>query len=100
MTDSASDNFWMLAVYELITGYPRIEPIASWFVLLDAKSNRFLTLIFIQNIDFLFRRKRFISEQLKKCNENCGLPEFFTDYHIHHLGNPSGLPDILPKIDP
>ena len=35
-----------------------------------------------------------------KLNENCGLPDFFTDYQIRHLGNPSGLPDILLKIDP
>ena len=35
-----------------------------------------------------------------KCNENCGLPDLFTDYQIRHLGNPSGLPEILLKIDP
>ena len=35
-----------------------------------------------------------------KLNENCGLPIFFTDYQIRHLGNPSGLPEILLKIDP
>ena len=35
-----------------------------------------------------------------KLNENCGLPAFFMDYQIRHLGNPSGLPDILLKIDP
>ena len=35
-----------------------------------------------------------------KLNENCGLPDFFTDYQIRHLGNPSGLPGILLKIDP
>ena len=35
-----------------------------------------------------------------KCNENCGLPDLFTDYQIRHLGNPSGLPKILLKIDP
>ena len=37
---------------------------------------------------------------LTKLNENCGLPDLFTDYQIRHLGNPSGLPDILLKIDP
>ena len=31
---------------------------------------------------------------------SCGLPDYFTDYQICHLGNPSGLPEILPKIDP
>ena len=35
-----------------------------------------------------------------KLNENCGLPDIFTDYQIRHLGNPSGLPEILVKIDP
>ena len=35
-----------------------------------------------------------------KLNENCGLPEYFTDYQIRHLGNPSRLPEILLKIDP
>ena len=35
-----------------------------------------------------------------KLNENCGLPDLFTDYQIRHLGNPSGLPGILLKIDP
>ena len=35
-----------------------------------------------------------------KLNENCGLPDLFTDYQIRHLGNPSGLPEILLKIDP
>ena len=35
-----------------------------------------------------------------KLNENCGLPDFFTDYQIRHLGNPSGLPEMLLKIDP
>ena len=35
-----------------------------------------------------------------KLNENCGLPDFFTDYQIRHLGNPFGLPGILLKIDP
>ena len=29
-----------------------------------------------------------------------GYQIFFTDYQICHLGNPSGLPDILLKIDP
>ena len=35
-----------------------------------------------------------------KCtgNENCGLPDLFTDYQIRHLGNPSGLSEIL--LDP
>ena len=33
-------------------------------------------------------------------NENCGIPDFFTEYQIRHLGNPFGLPDILLKIDP
>ena len=33
-------------------------------------------------------------------NENCGLPDLFTDYQIRYLGNPSGLPEILLKIDP
>ena len=36
-------------------------------------------------------------------NENYeiyGLPDFVTDYQIRHLGNPSGLPEIWPKIDP
>ena len=37
---------------------------------------------------------------LTKLNENCGLPDLFTDYQIRHLGNPSGLPEILLKIDP
>ena len=37
---------------------------------------------------------------LTKLNENCGLPDFFTDYQIRHLGNPFGLPEILLKIDP
>ena len=35
-----------------------------------------------------------------KLNTNCGLPDIFTDYQIRHLGNPSGLPEILLKIDP
>ena len=35
-----------------------------------------------------------------KLNQNCGLPNLLTDYQIRHLGNPSGLPDILLKIDP
>ena len=35
-----------------------------------------------------------------KLNENCGLPDIFTDYQIRHLGNPSGLPENLLKIDP
>ena len=35
-----------------------------------------------------------------KLNENCGLPDIVTDYQIRHLGNPSGLPEILLKIDP
>ena len=35
-----------------------------------------------------------------KLNENCGLPDIFTDCQIRHLGNPSGLPEILLKIDP
>ena len=29
-----------------------------------------------------------------------GYQIFFTDYEIRHLGNPSGLPEILLKIDP
>ena len=35
-----------------------------------------------------------------KLNENCGLPDIFTNYQIRHLGNPSGLPENLLKIDP
>ena len=41
-----------------------------------------------------------LSTSFTKFNENCGLPDFFTDYQIRHLGNPSGLPGILLKIDP
>ena len=41
-----------------------------------------------------------LSTSFTKLNENCGLPDFFTDYQIRHLGNPSGLPGILLKIDP
>ena len=41
-----------------------------------------------------------IPSSFTKCNENCGLPDFLTDYQIRHLSNPSGLPEILPKIDP
>ena len=37
---------------------------------------------------------------LTKLNENCGLPDLFTDYQIRHLGNLSGLPNFLLKIDP
>ena len=29
-----------------------------------------------------------------------GYQIFFTDYQFRHLGNPSGLPGILLKIDP
>ena len=29
-----------------------------------------------------------------------GYQIFFTDYQIRHIGNPFGLPEILPKIDP
>ena len=45
-------------------------------------------------------QKVYLPSSFTKCNENCGLPDFSTDYQIRHLGNPSGLPDILPKIDP
>ena len=41
-----------------------------------------------------------LSTSFTKLNANCGLPDFFTDYQIRHLGNPSGLPGILLKIDP
>ena len=61
------------------------------------------TLIFTQSIDhrqFDLGAKSLYTEQFKKSNENCGLPDYFTDYQIRHLGNPSGLPEILPKIDP
>ena len=42
----------------------------------------------------------YLPSSFTKCNENCGLPDFLTDYQIRHLGNPSGLPEMLPKIDP
>ena len=44
--------------------------------------------------------KKFICRATLKCIENCGLPDFVTDYQIRHLGNPFGLPEILLKIDP
>ena len=46
----------------------------------------------MQNVD--------LPTSFTKLNENCGLPDIFTDYQIRHLGNPSGLPEILLKIDP
>ena len=45
-------------------------------------------------------QKVYLASSFSKCNENCGLPDFLTDYQIRHLSNPSGLPEILPKIDP
>ena len=45
-------------------------------------------------------QKVYLPSSFTKCNENCGLPDFLTDYQIRHLSNPSGLPEILPKIDP
>ena len=45
-------------------------------------------------------QKVYLPSSLKKCNENCGLPAFFTDYQIRHIGNLSGSPEILVKIDP
>ena len=45
-------------------------------------------------------QKVYLPSSLTKCIENCGLPDFVTDYQIRHLGNPFGLPEILLKIDP
>ena len=45
-------------------------------------------------------KKVYLPSSFTKCIENCGFPDFVTDYQIRHLGNPSGLPEILPKIDP
>ena len=45
-------------------------------------------------------QKVYLSTNFTKLNENYGLPDCFTDYQIRHVGNPSGLPDILLKIDP
>ena len=45
-------------------------------------------------------QKVYLPSSFTNCNENCGLPDFLTDYQIRHLSNPSGLPEILPKIDP
>ena len=45
-------------------------------------------------------QKLYLPSSFTKCNENCGLPDFSTDYRIRHLGNPSRLPENLPKIDP
>ena len=45
-------------------------------------------------------QKVYLSTNFTKLNENYGLPDCFTDYQIRHLGNPSGLPEILLKIDP
>ena len=45
-------------------------------------------------------QKVYLPSSFTKCNENCGLPDFLTDYQIRHLSNPSGLPEMLPKIDP
>ena len=35
-----------------------------------------------------------------KTTENCGIPDLVTDYQIHHLGNPSRLPENFLKIHP
>ena len=49
----------------------------------------------------IYAQKVYLPSSFTKCNENYGLPDFVTDYQIGHLGtNPSGLPEILPKIDP
>ena len=45
-------------------------------------------------------QKVYLPSSFTKCNENCGLPDVLTDYQIRHLSNPSGLPEMLPKIDP
>ena len=45
-------------------------------------------------------QKVYLPSSFTKCIEKCGLPDFVTDYQIRHLGNPSGLPEILLKIDP
>ena len=49
---------------------------------------------------FIYMPKVYLPSSFTKCNENYGLPDFVTDYQIRHLGNPSGLPEILPNIDP
>ena len=51
----------------------------------------------------IYVQKVYLPSSFTKSNENYviyGLPDFVTDYQICHLGNPSGLPEILPKIDP
>ena len=48
----------------------------------------------------IYLQEVYLPSSFKKCNENCGLPDFFTDYQIRHLGNPSGLLEIFLKIDP
>ena len=48
----------------------------------------------------MYVQKVYLPSSFTKCIENCGLPDFVTDYQIRHLGNPFGLPEILLKIDP
>ena len=45
-------------------------------------------------------QKGYLPSNFTKCIENCGIPDFCTDYQICHLSNPSGLPEMLLKIDP
>ena len=48
----------------------------------------------------MYVQKVYLPSSFTKCIENCGLPDFVTDYQIRHLGNPFGIPYILLKIDP
>ena len=45
-------------------------------------------------------QKVYLPSSFTKCIENCGLPDFVTDYQIRHLDNPFGLPEIWLEIDP
>ena len=48
----------------------------------------------------MYVQKVYLPSSFTKCIENCGLPDFVTDYQIRQLGNPFGIPYILLKIDP
>ena len=84
-----------IAIHELI-----IKPIGSQhYSLRNGWTINKLT-VYTGRQYFDLGAKVYLPTSFTKLNENCGIPDLMTDYQIHHLGNPSGLPENILKIHP
>ena len=80
---------------------PPIKPVPNVNIFTQSVNHYYILDVYMGLGDILmYVQNVYLPSSFTKCIENCGLPDFVTDYQIRHLGNPFGLPKMWLNIDP